>query len=235
MPALDWSADFWLWLGSVLLRLLLAVILGGLIGYEREHASRPAGFRTHILVCLGSALVMILAEFLSVRYQGQITVDPTRMGAQVISGIGFLGAGTIIRNGSSVKGLTTAASLWAVSCVGLACGGGFYLGAVLATLFIFVTLITLKRLEKSKPYRTGDASLQIQLTHYCDDVLQILQLAGDMKLSVHKLQIVPEESDIGSATGVRLRLDLTRVSEADKVRLILAIQKLPSIQSITDE
>lgn len=128
-------------------RLLLACVLGGIIGYEREQTHRPAGFRTHILVCVGSALVMITSEFIFKKYAGHTNLDPARLGAQVISGIGFLGAGTIMREGFSVKGLTTAASLWAVSCVGLAVGIGFYEGALGATALIFLTLIFLKRFE----------------------------------------------------------------------------------------
>ncbi len=128
-------------------RLLLACLLGGIIGYEREQTHRPAGFRTHILVCIGSALVMVTSEFIFKQYSGHTNADPARLGAQVISGIGFLGAGTIIREGFNVKGLTTAASLWAVSCVGIAVGIGFYEGAIAATILIYLTLITLKKIE----------------------------------------------------------------------------------------
>lgn len=132
---------------SMVLRLILACILGGIIGYEREHVHRPAGFRTHILVCVGSALVMITSEFIYFKYSSHVNVDPARLGAQVISGIGFLGAGTIIKEGVSVKGLTTAASLWAVSCVGIAIGIGFYSGALVTTAIIFLTLIVLKKTQ----------------------------------------------------------------------------------------
>ena len=125
------------------LRLVMAVILGGIIGWEREHTNRPAGLRTHILVCTGAALVMVLSEFMQYTHGGD--VDLTRMGAQVISGIGFLGAGTIIKEGFSVKGLTTAASLWVVSCIGLALGAGFYSGAIIATFLIYFTLIIMKK------------------------------------------------------------------------------------------
>lgn len=128
-------------------RLILACILGGVVGYERESMNRPAGFRTHILVCVGAALVMITSEFILREYKGLTNIDPTRLGAQVISGIGFLGAGTIIREGFSVRGLTTAASLWAVSCVGIAAGIGFYEGAIAATILIYLTLILLRKLE----------------------------------------------------------------------------------------
>lgn len=142
---------------SIAIRLGLAVVLGGLIGYERGNTQRPAGFRTHILVCVGSALVMITSEYIFSLYHEIVNLDPARLGAQVISGIGFLGAGTIIRDGVNVKGLTTAASLWAVSCVGIAVGIGLYGGAVLATLTIFITLFVLKNFEpninKTRRYR----------------------------------------------------------------------------------
>lgn len=125
------DAAEWLWAISPvkytiisIVRLCLAALLGGIIGYEREHSHRPAGFRTHILVAVGSAVVMLTAVYMSERYPDHL--DISRMPAQVVSGIGFLGAGTILREGFSVKGLTTAASLWAVSCVGLAVGSGFF-------------------------------------------------------------------------------------------------------------
>ncbi len=138
--------DFYL---DTVLRLFLASALGGLIGYERESVQRPAGFRTHILVCVGSALVMITSLFIFNRYSVFTSLDPARLGAQVISGIGFLGAGTIIREGLSVRGLTTAASLWAVACIGIAAGVGFYMGAVLAAIIIYTTLLLLKKAEKN--------------------------------------------------------------------------------------
>ena len=127
------------------LKLLLASLLSGFIGFEREHSHRPAGFRTHILVAVGSALVMMTSVYIFDTYQGLTNMDPARLGAQVISGIGFLGAGTILREGFSVKGLTTAASLWAVSCIGLAVGIGFYEGAIVATFVIYITLNVLKK------------------------------------------------------------------------------------------
>ncbi len=135
------------------LKMILSVFCGGLIGYERQHTHRPAGLRTHILVAVGSTLVMMTSAFVYDAYEGLVNIDPTRLGAQVISGIGFLGAGTIIREGFSVKGLTTAASLWAVSCIGLAIGASYYVGALFATCFIYIILNTLKRflIEKHPP------------------------------------------------------------------------------------
>lgn len=144
------NAASWLWefeqvrfTIDAIIKLSITTILSGFIGYEREHSHRPAGFRTHILVAVGSALVMLTSVFI---YDSQgMSGDVTRMSAQVLSGIGFLGAGTILREGFSVKGLTTAASLWAVACIGIAVGSGFYAGAFVATIVIYLTLNSLKR------------------------------------------------------------------------------------------
>ncbi len=131
---------------EVAIKMFLALACGGLLGIERGRKKRPAGFRTYMLVCVGAALVMMTNQYISELYQ---TGDPSRMGAQVISGIGFLGAGTIITTGHNrVKGLTTAAGLWASACVGLAIGIGFYEGAILGTLMIFFVMVAMHTLDE---------------------------------------------------------------------------------------
>ena len=128
-------------IGEICLRLLCAMIVGMIIGTEREYTNRPAGMRTHILVALGACAVMITGQLIFVQYKAAGgTPDPSRLSAQVITGVGFLGAGTILREGTNVKGLTTAASLWAVACLGIAAGGGYYAVALAGMVFIFVTL-----------------------------------------------------------------------------------------------
>lgn len=116
---------------------------------ERETKHRPAGFRTHILVCMGSTTIMILSEYLFVKYHTLygISSDPARMSAQVISGIGFLGAGTIVHYGSNVKGLTTAASLWAVAAIGLTVGAGFYSLAITVSVVLYITLLVFNKIS----------------------------------------------------------------------------------------
>ena len=146
---------------EIAIRLILAFLLGGLIGLERELHGRAAGLRTHILVCLGSSLIMLTSMHLFHLYRGIATVDPARIAAGVITGIGFLGAGAIIRSRASVSGLTTAASLWAVAGIGLATGSGFYLGAYLTTAMVVFTLFVLTKLEKalakkSQKHKTGE-------------------------------------------------------------------------------
>ncbi|MCR2045384.1 MgtC/SapB family protein [Anaerosalibacter massiliensis] len=134
---------------EIIIRLILSAITGGLIGVEREVNNRPAGLRTHILVSVGSALMMLVSidGFYDVE-TGLRTADSARLAAQVVSGIGFLGAGTIIKTGSNIKGLTTAASLWACACVGLAIGNGYYLGGLLTSVIILFTLMSLRSIEK---------------------------------------------------------------------------------------
>lgn len=139
------------------LRLLLSIIIGGVIGYERESTNSPAGFRTHILVALGATVISLIQVEMVNKSMVLIAADPTlansikidmgRLGAQVVSGIGFLGAGTIIHTKGSIKGLTTAASLWVVACVGLATGFGYYSISILAGIAIVLVLVTLKRFE----------------------------------------------------------------------------------------
>ncbi len=127
---------------ELFIKVALVIVCGGLIGFEREKKSRPAGFRTHILVCMGSMTIAHLSTELFQYYHTHYNTiqDPARLGAQVISGIGFLGAGTIIRYSDKVKGLTTSASLWTMAAIGLSIGYGFYFTAITVTVSIFATL-----------------------------------------------------------------------------------------------
>lgn len=133
---------------EMIFRLVLAAILSGLVGYEREVHGRTAGLRTHILVCVGSALIMLTSMHMFEIYRGRATLDPARIAAQVVSGIGFLGAGTILRFKASVRGLTTAASLWTVAGIGLAVGSGLYIPAVVTAILVLTTLFFLTRIER---------------------------------------------------------------------------------------
>jgi len=141
----------------VLERLIVSVIIGGLVGYEREFKNSPAGFRTHILVCLGATIISLITEYdiqkmmiiaQNPTYSGFIKVDIARLGAQVISGVGFLGAGTILRDKGSVRGLTTAATLWTVACLGLAVGRGLFALALTGAFIVFITLSLFKKADK---------------------------------------------------------------------------------------
>ena len=135
-------------LAEIALRLGCAMLVGLIIGIEREYTHRPAGMRTHILVALGSCAVMLTGQMIFAQYQSYgATPDPARLAAQVIAGVGFLGAGTIMRDGASVKGLTTAASLWGVACLGIAVGGGYYVIALVGTILVILTLTIFEWLQ----------------------------------------------------------------------------------------
>ncbi len=143
---------------EIIFRLLLAAILGAIVGAEREKASWFAGLRTHMLVCIGSTLIMIVSQygFQDVLRKDLIVLDPSRVAAQVVSGMGFLGAGTILFWRNRIRGLTTAASLWAVAGVGLSIGGGLYLAAITTSILVLIVLSIIKPLEniffKKKQY-----------------------------------------------------------------------------------
>lgn len=133
---------------DVFLRMLCSMAVGMVIGTEREYSNRPAGMRTHILVALGACAVMLTGQMVFTQYYGYgAAPDPARLAAQVITGVGFLGAGTIMREGPTVRGLTTAASLWAVACLGIAAGGGYYAIALVGMVFIFITLTFFEMLQ----------------------------------------------------------------------------------------
>jgi len=159
---------------EVVLRLLLAIAVGGGIGYERQFKNRPAGFRTHILVCVGAAIISLIQLSLvqdAINFALQnphladITrVDSGRMPSQVITGIGFLGAGTIMYERGSVKGLTTAATLWVVGCLGLAIGYGYYWISIISGIFVIIILVSLKGLENSILSRGN--IIQIDMEYY---------------------------------------------------------------------
>lgn|SRR3989338_6970880 len=134
---------------DVLKRLLLITVIAGGIGFERERHGRAAGLRTHILVGVGSCLIMLTGLYMMESFAGQVDLDPTRMAAQVVSGIGFLGAGTILHSRASIRGLTTAAGLWAVGGVGIAIGAGFLVGAVATGIIVIISLFLLSRVEQA--------------------------------------------------------------------------------------
>jgi len=149
-------------------RLLLAALLGSMIGLERERLLWAAGLRTHMLVCVGSCLIMIVSAFgfSDVLGTPSVILDPSRIAAQVVSGIGFLGAGAILLRGDIIRGLTTAASVWAVAGIGLAVGGGLYLAAVSATIIILIILAGIKPLEeKFKTRKSNTLVLNLTVLH----------------------------------------------------------------------
>ena len=161
LPELSWL--------DLLARLLVAGILGGAIGAERELREHDAGLRTHMLVAVGAALFTIVSAYAWTDFnfsaRNGITYDPTRIAAQIVTGIGFLGAGAIIRQGLSVRGLTTAASLWVVAAIGMASGAGYYSGALVATIVVLISLWPLRILAHRllERIRPGELRLEVEL------------------------------------------------------------------------
>ena len=186
---------------QVLFRLLLAVIIGTLIGYERGRHGRAAGMRTHIIVCIGSAITAMTGIFVNETFGGG---DVLRIAAQVISGVGFLGAGMIIlKNGNIVTGLTTAAGVWTTATIGIALGYGFYWGAVFGAALFFVVITTFTRLEKDKRNKAQILYIEINDAARVNEVLNAVK----EKISVpNNPVIVPSKSNIHGYIGLNIML-----------------------------
>lgn len=176
---------------SIIVRIVLAILIGGALGFEREQKNRPAGFRTYILVCLGAALVMMTNQYVYHTYK---MGDPVRMGAQVISGIGFLGAGTIIVTGrNKITGITTAASLWAAACSGLAIGIGFYEGAVSCGVIIVFIMSGLQKFDVWTRKHSKYMDLYIDYNCGKGSLGEFLEYARDNQFEVSNIQMSQNE------------------------------------------
>ena len=188
-------------LWDMFLKLFVSLALGGLIGLERETHGRPAGLRTHILVCLGSTLFTLCSYSIAGK-----TFDPARVSAQIVTGIGFLGAGTIMRQGSVVRGLTTAASIWTVAAIGMAVaiGGGMYLVAVLASLLVVITLNVIPHLERYLQIKHGERILTVVTSKNVESACRILDLLTGHGAAVRILG--SDEAADGRSQVLRIRV-----------------------------
>jgi len=210
---------------GTLLRLTVAALLGGVIGLERHRSDKAAGMRTHMMVCLGSALVMIVSAygFDQVLRPARVVLDPSRVAAQVVSGIGFLGAGIILRRNEAVLGLTTAASIWAVAAVGLAAGGGLYLAAAI----ILAILIAMKPIEDRILVREGrrNVSLLVEQGVVASKAIEVaLQQAGVELLGL-RIRRGDEPSE--------RRVDVT-ISRANDERLLGLMGRLQAAEGVLE-
>ena len=195
--------------GSIFIRLALAMLCGGILGLERGKKNRPAGFRTYMLVCVGATLVMLTNQYLCELYG---TGDPARLGAQVISGIGFLGAGTIIVTGRNrVKGLTTAAGLWADACLGLAIGVGFYSAAIIGCTLILLVMSVLHRLDDRMIAHARNVDLYMEFKKMSDLGVFMTEIKEfGMKITEIEMTKSNSAEDIGVAVLLTLKLDKKR-------------------------
>jgi len=206
-----------------ILRLLAAFFAGGLIGWQREVAEKPAGLRTHILVCVGSALITIISIFAF----GKMGSDPARITAQIVSGIGFLGAGTIFRYGSSVTGLTTAASLWAVSGIGITLGSGMFFIGFLATGLIFLTLWLLEYMEK-RFLKKGHLVLRLLIPNRPGVLGQIGVKLGELGVNIERLRLQEE----GKGGRMSCTLQVTLPPSQDLTNVISALQEIEMVREV---
>jgi putative Mg2+ transporter-C (MgtC) family protein len=200
---------------SVVARVFLAMFLGGCIGLEREKSKRPAGFRTHILVCVGSSMTALIGLY--VLYGLGATTDPLRIAAQVISGIGFLGVGTIlVKEHDHITGLTTAAGLWTTAAIGIACGYGFYIGALIGTLVVAITSAILFKLEGRGRKKNQKVTLYIEVkgTEYLNEYIDWI---SDKYKAKNVLIVAPRTAMSGS---VGLEVILPVVGNED-VKIVL--------------
>jgi len=216
---------------ELVLRLLIAAVLGSFIGADRERLVWAAGLRTHMLVCVGACLFMIVSAFGFADILGvpHVVLDPSRIAAQVVSGIGFLGAGSILLRGDVVRGLTTAASLWTVAAIGLAVGGGLYVEAVAATFVILVILAGIKPLEErlQQRNRMHEINLVSQKGKISIDVLN--NALGYRARRITRYVSVPS-SDADSDS---ISLSLTRLSADDISEIVRQLKALPGVSDVT--
>ncbi|MBP2654912.1 MAG: sapB [Firmicutes bacterium] len=211
---------------DIALRLVLASILGGLIGLERESLERPAGLRTHILVCAGSSLIMLVSMVAFSGFDGP--KDPGRIAAQVISGIGFLGAGTIIREGVSVRGLTTAASLWVVAGIGLAVGGGMFFAAVVATALVFLTLVFFGHLERQYLINKNTHRIKLIVADKPGAMGQIALFFGQKGISIRNITMHHRSYDNKMDVEFILKIP----NELDILTIIQLLGDVPGVYAI---
>ncbi len=213
---------------TTVIRLVVSVVLGGIIGFERQHRGKTAGLRTHILVCLGSCLVAILSLNLYADVEGKTNADPARLAAQVVSGIGFLGAGAIMKEGPTIKGLTTAASLWVVASVGLAAGVGAMVGAVATTVLVVVALEVLPRIDKL--YASRSPRVTNLVIKSLDKPGQIGRIGSSLGgLGVGILQIQIEDAEEPGKIYIPVTVQLPDRCELDQV-----IRELCGIEGVLD-
>ena len=211
--------------GTVLLRMFLACFAGAAIGLERSYKNRPAGFRTHILVCVGAATASMTGIYLFLNCG--LPTDISCLGAQVVSGLGFIGAGTIIvtRN-RTVKGLTTAAGLWASGIIGLAIGAGFYEGGIIATALVLITE-TLFSMLNSRIKRSPEFIIRLHY-HHKPALDQVMRTCKDSRISITNLRVVsgntPDQTDYTALLSLRPRFKINRELLLTRIRSIHGVQ-----------
>lgn len=219
-------------LSQEIARLLAAAFLSALIGLERERLDRGAGLRTHTLVATASALVMLVSSYGLIgvaKIDSAISLDPSRIAAQVVSGIGFLGAGTIILRRNAVRGLTTAASVWAVAGIGLACGAGMFAAAITCTAILLVVLVVLKPVERRMFEHKRPRQVTVVVRRRLGQVSAIEAQVRAAGIELRRLSLEPGEDGEES----RIRLEFRGASNADVGQLAERLQAVPGVRNVS--
>jgi putative Mg2+ transporter-C (MgtC) family protein len=207
------------------IKLVLIVILSGIVGYERESWNKPAGFRTHVLVGISAVLVMICGQYLSEKSGA----DPTRIPAQLLSGIGFLGAGTILRDGFNVKGLTTAAGLLAITCIGLFVGAGYYLGAIIATAVVYVVL-SYSHILSTKLEHSDILDLKVTASSPKEIVKEVNGILKNYNVEIIRLKVI-EDEDVPDY----VRIIMKYRESTDKNEILSKLIEIEKVKEVVEE
>ena len=215
---------------EMIARLLCAAVLGGAIGFERERLMWAAGLRTHMLVCVGSCLIIIVSAygFQDVLGQKNVVLDPSRIAAQVVSGVGFLGAGTILFRGEAVKGLTTAASLWAVAGVGLASGSGLYLAALVGTIIILAVLAGVKPIEERYRRRIQTRTITLLARRGEFSIEMLRQASGPYARRIQQFVL----KQTGTEDLDEAEISFVRLSEAALQEIATKLKAMPGVTQV---
>jgi putative Mg2+ transporter-C (MgtC) family protein len=210
----------------ILFRLVLAAVLSGIIGFEREFHGRSAGFRTHILLCVGSTLIMVTSVHIFDVYSGRTPIDPARLAAGVVTGIGFLGAGTIMRYRASVRGLTTAASLWVVTGIGLAVGSGLYIGSIVTTALAVIILMFFGQLEHAMIRKDWYRTILIESSGGIEQLKGARNVLSDYGVEITDFEVERPEGGPGMVLkiGVKLSASHQAPSIAQDIGLIEGVK-----------
>jgi len=200
---------------DMMVRLIIAAVLGVIIGLEREKHGRVAGLRTHMLVCVGSTLIMLTSMHVFDLYKGVAEVDPARIAAQVVTGVGFLGAGTILRFRASIRGLTTAASLWVVAGIGLAIGSGMLNAAIGATILVLISLFLFSKLEKLLVRKDWYKTIVVEAKGGVSELKDVRAVLSKYSAEIRDFEV--EKQKDGATTLFRMDLKLLTNKENDKI------------------
>jgi putative Mg2+ transporter-C (MgtC) family protein len=202
---------------EVLFKVIASIALSGLIGLERERHNQPAGLKTHIILCVGATLITIVSITMAQDAGGEFRSDPTRIAANIVTGIGFLGGGAILRMGATVRGLTTATSLWTVAGVGMAIGGGYYFAAALVILAILLTLHFLGRMETVFLDRKTFRGMSLTARSSPDLLGKVEKVLSDNEISIRTIEVHKDVSEsnveIRALVAIPKRLNLNKVSD----------------------